>query len=192
MHSTSYYMQIMNGSVEPSASKGSFSAEAGGLNYIFEGKKSALKKSPDEKASTIGIYDPQTEQWTLQPTTGPPPSGVYGGKCVSLKKHLYCFGGSDRKGLFFHSDLRKLSLDTYHWSENLHSSQSEWPICKVGFGLVVVDDETLCCFGGFGFSVAQQSSTFIKDAFDSGQGWTNELHFFDIHEGNSYYCMHMA
>ena len=47
---------------------------------------------------------------------------------------LYKFQDSSQvSDYILHNDLCKLLLDTYHWSEGLHSSQSEWPICKVGF-----------------------------------------------------------
>ena len=73
---------------EIAACAGPFSAEAGGLHYLWRGR------GPAEKTTTVGVYDLETKKWTLQPTTGPTPNGLYSGGCAALGNHLYCFGGS--------------------------------------------------------------------------------------------------
>ena len=75
--------------MEPTACDNSFTTAAGGLHYLLKGR--GRKK---QEVTTIGIYDPLTEQWTLQPTTGPPPPWAHRQGCVSLGNHLYCFGGN--------------------------------------------------------------------------------------------------
>ena len=166
----------MDAPVEPPACVGAFSSEAGGLHYSCAG----------EETTTIGVYDVQTEQWTLNPTTGPPPPGLRGG-CAIVTNELYCFGGynSNRSSLI--NDLHKLNLRTYQWSKVQRNGSSEQPICKTGCGLVAVNERTLACFGGYGSEPAhvQPGSTFTTDIDSSGQ--TNEFHLFNIQEGISLY-----
>ena len=165
----------MDAPVEPPACCGAFSAEAGGLHYSWRGRGS-------EKTTSIAVYDVQTEQWTLTPTTGPPPPGLRSGGCAVMMKHLYCFGGYD--GYFRFNDLHKLNLETFQWSK-VHTTKnlSEQPICKVGCGLIAVNERTLVCCGGYGSEPThvQPGSTFTRDSRSGGR--TNEFHLFDTQEG---------
>ena len=168
-------LQTMDALVEPPACVNAFSAEAGGLHYSWRGRGR-------EKTTSIGVYDIQTEQWTLAPTTGPPPPGLWVGGCAVMMKHLYCFGGTNGSSLF--NDLHKLNLETFQWSKvHPQNSLSEQPICKAGCGLVAVNERTLVCFCGWGSEPThvQPGSTFTK-----GYGIvvrTNEFHLFDTQEG---------
>ena len=159
--------------MEPPATVCSFSTSSSDRHYSWRGS------GPGEKASSIGIFDPQSEQWTLQPTTGPPPSGYCDGRCTVIGSHLFCFSGTSQI-----NDLHKLDLETFEWSE-VHPSNdpSEWPMGKQGYGMVVVDEKTLCCFGGYakGVGPTQLGSTFT--IHKSEEGWTNEFHLFNIEEG---------
>ena len=161
--------------MEPPGCVNAFSAEAGGLHYSWRGKGS-------EKTISIGVYDVQTEQWTLTPTTGPPPPGLWVGGCAVMMKHLYCFGGFDGSSRF--NDIHKLNLETFQWSK-VHTTKnlSGLPICKVGCGLVAVNERTLACFGGYGSEPThvQPGSTFTR--VSRREGLTNEFHLFDTQEG---------
>ena len=164
----------MDAPVEPPACVWAFSAEAGGLHYSWGGEGR-------EKTTSIGVYDVQTEQWTLTPTTRPPPPGLQAGGCAIIKKNLYCFGGYD--GSFWVNDLHKLNLETFQWSEvHPESNSSEQPICKYGCGLIAVSERTLC-FGGYGSrpTHVQPGSSFTRGY--GSKGWTNESHLFDTQEG---------
>ena len=171
---------------EIAACAGPFSAETGGLHYSWRGR------GPAEKTATVGVYDPKTEQWTLQPTTGPitAPSGLYSGGCVALDNHLYCFGGESSESSSgshqMHNDLHRLNLTTFQWSNvHLGSAQrvSSLPMQKAICGFVVVNERTLGCFGGWGPGIApfQPGSRFLKD--EGVYGWTNEFHLFDVQTG---------
>ena len=159
--------------VEPPACERAFSAEADGLHYSWGG----------QKTTTTGVYDVQTEQWTLTPTTGSfPPPGLKGGRCAIVVNHLYCFGGYD--GESFINDLYKLNLKTYQWSKvHPKNDSSEQPIGKKDCGLIAVNERFLVCFGGWGSEPThvQPGSTFTPYIEYSGQ--TNEFHLFDIQEG---------
>ena len=164
----------MDASVEPPACMEAFSAETGGLHFLWGGQR--------EKTTSIGVYDVQTEQWTLTPTTGPPPPGLCNGGCAVLMNHLYCFGGYDGSSRF--NDLHKLNLETFQWSE-AHTTKnlSELPICKSGCGLVAVNERTLACFGGYGREPTHVPPGSIFTRHRGSRGRTNEFHLFDIQEG---------
>ena len=164
----------MDAPVEPPACVRAFSAEAGGLHYSWGGWVR-------DKTTSIGVYDVQTEQWTLTPTTGPPPPGLWVGGC-GVMNHLYCFGGYDGSSRF--NDLHKLNLETFQWSKAYTTENLlELPICKYGCGLVAVNERTLVCFGGLGSEPThvQPGSTFTRDY--GSEGRTNEFHLFDTQEG---------
>ena len=165
----------MDAPVEPNACYNSFSAVAGGLHYFLGGR------SQKRKVTTTGIYDPLTEQWALQPTTGPPPPRAHRQGCVFLGNHLYCLGVDKHPYL---NHLHKLNLETFHWSEvHPRNDPSEWPTQKTGCGVVVVDEKTLGCFGGYGNPPTKESSFIKKRKSAHGHGWTNELHLFDVQQG---------
>ena len=166
----------MDAPVEPPACTLAFSAEAGGLHYSWRGT------GPVETATTLGVYNVQTEQWTLIPTTGPPPPRLRSGGCSIVVKHLYSFGGYDGSSPF--NDLHKLNLETLQWSKvHPKNNVSEQPICKVGCGLIAVNERTLVCFGGWGIEPThvQPGSSFTRGY--GSVGWTNEFHLFDTQEG---------
>ena len=149
--------------MEPPACRGAFTTAAKGLHYVWRGW------GPAKEATTIRIFNPTNEEWTLQPTTGTPPTGLGYGGCASIGNDLYCFGGSNGSSHF--NDLHKLNLETFQWSEvHPRNDLTNWPMPKMGCGFVAIDERTLCCFGGFN-----------KDS-----GWTNEFHLYDVQEGTSY------
>ena len=148
--------------MEPPACRDAFTTAANGLHYVWRGM------GPAKEATTIGIFNPTNEEWTLQPTTGTPPPGVEDGGCASIGNDLYCFGGS--KGLYSFNDLRKLNLETFQWSKvHPRNDQTNWPMPKIDCGFATISNRTLCCFGGTTYS-----------------GRTNEFHLYDVQKGTSY------
>ena len=148
--------------MEPPACGGAFTTTAKGLHYVWRGA------GPAEEATTIGIFNPTNEEWTLQPTTGTLPPGLAYGGCASIGNDLYCFGGSDGSSYF--NDLHKLNLETFQWSKvHPRNDQTNWPMPKTVCGFVTINQRTLCCFGG-----------------DTDSRWTNEFHLYDVQEGTSY------
>ena len=146
--------------MEPPPCYRPFTTEANGLHYVWRGY------GPGKDATTIRIYNVQSEQWMVQPTTGPPPPGQDGGGCTAVMNHLYCFGGC-LGGLSYCSDLHKLNCQSFEWSK-IHptNERSLWPSKKGYCGLVAVDETTLACFRGWRES-----------------GYTNEFHLFDTKQG---------
>ena len=154
--------------MEPPACESAFTTTASGLHYIYGGGDSA------EVATTIKIFNPTNEEWTLQPTNGTLPPGQYDGGCDSIGNDMYIFGSYSGSSLFADSrfnDLYKLNLETYQWSKvQPRNDQTNWPRPKYGCGFAAVDERTLCCFGGY-----------IGDGKR-----TNEFHLYDVQEGTNY------
>ena len=171
-------MQVMDAPIEPSPRWGQCSAVADGHHYVWRGI------GPGLGSNIIAVCDPSTELWSLLATTGPLPYGEYGGRSVCVGRCLYTFGGHDGSS-FFYNDMGKLDLDTLQWTE-FQSSGSQ-PMKKICCGLVRVNEKTLCCFGGYCIEgPTQPGATFTRNTrFTDGRGWTNEIQFFNIENGNA-------
>ena len=164
----------MDAPIEPLPRSSTFSTAADGRHYYWRGL------GPTRGSNIIAVYDPSTELWSLLPTTGPLPPGEAGGCSVCVGRCLYTFGGWD--GSSYVNDMSKLDLDTLQWTK-IKTSGSQ-PMKKAGCGLVRVNERTLCCIGGCGIEgPTQPGSTFTRHT--GGCGWTNELHFFDVENGNA-------
>ena len=158
--------------VEPPPCWWHSSAVADGRHYVWRGA------GPEQGSNIIAVCDSSTEQWSFFPTTGPLPPGEWGGRSVCVGRCLYTFGGQYRSSYF--NDMSKLDLDTFQWTKIQYFGSQ--PMKKVGCGLVRVNENTLCCFGGEGIKgPTQPRSTFTS-------GWTNEFHFFDTQNGNFSIC----
>ena len=99
---------------------------------------------------------------------------------------LYIYGGSD--GLRSHNSLHQ--LDTMSWTWKYLPCDAT-PMPKTGCRMVVHDNK-LVLFGGHGFPSGsiQQGSKFTRDKrFRDGAGWTNELHTFDLRQGEISYLL---
>ena len=146
--------------VELPACVGAFATTANERHFLWRGN------DPGEEAPTIRIFHPTNEEWTLQPTTGTPPPGLYDGGCTSIGEDLYCFGGGN--GYSHFNDLYKLNLQNFQWSRvHPRNDQTYWPMPKINCGFVAIDERTLCCYGGYNHNTKQ----------------TNEFHLFYVKEG---------
>ncbi len=167
----------MDASIEPLPRSNTFSTAADGRHYYWRGV------GPTRGSNIIAVYDPSTELWSLLPTTGPLPPGKRGGCCVCVGRCLYTFGGKDVSS--YYNDTSKLDLDTLQWTKDQTSGSQ--PIKKAYCGLVRVNERTLCCIGGYGIAgTTQPGSKFTRNTgFTDGRGWTNEIQFFNVENGNA-------
>ena len=151
--------------LEPPVCWAPFSTAVGGRHYIWRGA------GPGVGETSISVYDPHTELWTMRPTTGPTPPGLCLGECTAVGDKLFTFGGQG-KAQSSSNDLHKLDLgcEPFKWTKVAPTNHpSEWPFRKEGCGLVSVDEGSLLgCFGGYGIGVACA---------------TNEFHLFDLQKG---------
>ena len=109
--------------------------------------------------------------------------GLREGACASSPHsphHIYLYGGYC-EGIH-QGSLYRLSLQDLQWTE-LSSKGDRSPMPKYGCGMVQYDG-SLCVFGGYGrppLGPTQPGAEFVKGK--DGAGWTNELHVFDLSEG---------
>ena len=111
--------------------------------------------------SIVHHYDPDGETWNTNTCEGPHPPGIRDGTCASAGHHLYTYGGWDEGGKY-QGTLHLLDTRSRRWK--LISSEGG-PKKKAGSRMIVYDSK-IVVFGGH-----------------SNSGRTNELHTFNLKEG---------
>ena len=84
------------------------------------------------------------------------------------------YGGRDGSRVL--NSLHQLDTQSWTWSE----------LTKSGPSGMIAFDRKLLVFGGYGIpsGPTQSVAKFIKNSnFSDGRGWTNEIHLFDLKEG---------
>ena len=167
---------------EPTPRFSHCAAAVGEKCYLWGGYVPDLSESNGKKlASTVEIFDPFLKTWEKHSTIGVPPPALFYGVCTSSLNSLYWFGGWDRESAY--SSIHRLDTTTLEWRRIQPLNPAEGPMRKkFGCGMVSFFQDELAAFGGYGIPTGpiQPGATFIKDPFDSGIGWSNELHIFDI------------
>ena len=162
----------------------------GGRCFLWGGRVPDFSASGRKKlASTVEIFDPYLEVWEQQSTSGVPPPGLYQGTSVLLSDQLYAFGGWD--GASYYNTLHTLDPTSLEWKQLRVLNQADGPMRKRGYGMVPYGQDRLALFGGFGIptSPTQPGATFTKYTSSTvGEGWSNELHSFNIKEGMGVLC----
>ena len=114
---------------------------------------------------------------------GAPSPGIYEGASASSGQCLYIFGGGD--GSAWHNSLHQLdtSSATPNWTQLSTPDSSSGPMKKSGCGMVAYGNRPVL-YGGYDSPCGptQPGAEFVKDAADD-DGWSNELHVFDVMEG---------
>ena len=154
----------------------------GGLSWDFVRHKVSLK----DHTSTVFNFDSYLETWSHLNAGGTPPSGLYGCACASAGHYLYTFGGGDSDNKYTGS-LHQLNTRTSMWTE----LAKDGPM-KKAFSAMVVYNNQLILFGGDGIPSGpiQPGAEFIVDSnYTDGSGWTNEMHSFDLKEGERVECV---
>ena len=133
----------------------------------------------------VEVFNCNLSQWTQRRTTGTLPPPLNGSACVCIGRLVYMFGGWT--GHSFTNSLFVFRVATAHWRELLPVNPKEGPMPKVNCGIINTNDTTICMIGGKGIPTGslQPGSKFVQDKrFKDGQGWSNEIHCFDIPSGN--------
>lgn len=174
---------------EPSPRWGHVSASVEGNICMLGGNTENFAMEKKELSSSINCFNPLSESWTNTEISGLPPSGLYSGACASAGHHLYMYGGTDASGSDSTS-LHQLDLMTRTWNQ----LSSDGPMKKLECGMVAYSNQ-LVLFGGYGVLPSgsiQPGSEFASDGNIDGSGWTNELHTYDLKEGERVWmCMFM-
>ena len=165
---------------EPPPRWGHFSAPIQGHLCVSGGI--TIKGSNKEKGELVHTFNQLSESWSSKQCQGPsPPNELHSGASAYAGHHLYLYGGTD--GSRYQNSLHQLDTRSWTWS---HLS-STGPMRKGGCRMVTYD-ETLLCFGGYGFpfDTTQPGAEFTKDSrYTGGKGWTNEVHAYDLRTGES-------
>ena len=130
--------------------------------------------------SIVHHYDPDSETWNTNTCEGSHPPGISNGACASAGHHLYTYGGWDDGGNE-QGTLHQLDTRSRRWK--LISSEGG-PMKKRGSRMIVYDSK-IVVFGGFGqpSGPIQPGAKFYNDTSRRRSGWTNELHTFNLKEG---------
>ena len=170
---------------EPTPRWRPFWAPVGGQVFLSGGRTRDFHKDKSSLLSTVHILDFYSETWRERTVEGAPPPGIYDGACALSGQCLYCFGGRD--GSYVRGSLHQLdtSSATLKWTQLTTPDSSSGPMKKAGCGMVAYSSY-LVLFGGYGVPCGptQLGAEFVKgDHYASG--WSNELHVFDVTEGES-------
>ena len=169
----------------------SFSLE--GKVYLWGGVTQNLSSGHrDELARrivTIEQFDPYLEVWRQLNTAGTPHPGLQCAACASHGEHVYMYGGVSTKVEGILSCL-KFTVKTPTWSQLWPVEIVGGPMRKISCGMVHFHDDKLAVIGGYGYpnGPIQPGSVFYRDPkATDGIGRTNEIHIFDISQGNYYH-----
>ena len=154
----------------------------GGASGDFLRHEVSLK----DHTSTVFTFDSYLETWNHLNAEGTPPSGLYFCACASAGHYLYTFGGGTNDSKYTGS-LHQLDTRTSMWTE----LAKDGPMKKTSSAMVVYNNQ-LILFAGYGIPSGpiQPGSKFIVDSKDTDRsGWTNEMHSFDLKEGERVKCV---
>ena len=157
--------------------------------FLTGGRTRDFHKDKSSLLSTVHSFDLYSETWRERAVEGAPPRGIYIGACASSGQCLYCFGGFD--GYTRHNSLHQLdtSSATLKWTQltTPNSSSAAGPMKKTGCGMVTYGSCLVLCGGiGFPLGATQPGAEFIRNPVKTdGRGWSNELHVFDVTEGEA-------
>ena len=145
-----------------------------------------------EVACCIEQFDPYLEIWNQLNTAGTPHPGLKYAACASHGEHVYMYGGQGTKYEGVLSCLN-FGVKTPTWLQLCPAETVGGPMRKAWCGMVHFHDDKLAVIGGYGClnGPIQPGSVFIRNSkATSGIGWTNEIHIFDISQGNcvNYRC----
>ena len=166
-------------SVEPSPRWGHFSAAVGDQLYLWGGCTEDFSKEKNVLASALHSFHPVLESWEQCECSGHLPPALFWGACASTRGNLYLYGGTDGSG--YQGCLYQLDIKSRKWQQ----LSSDGPMRKYACGMITYGKK-LVLFGGCGFpsGPTQPGAQFVRDIrCNDGIGWTNELHMFDLEDG---------
>ena len=140
--------------------------------------------------TSLQVYHLSQESWRQLETHGPSPPGLFAGASAHSESYLYVYDGV-KDDLVSHSGcLHRLDTKTSSWTQ-LAAYSANAPMKKVGCGMIMYENSVII-IGGFGVrnGPIQPGSQWKKwrgkdDEEDpSTKGWTNEMHKYDLREGN--------
>ena len=146
--------------------------------------KDFTQKSRQHLSSVVEIFDPYSELWEQRQVAGHAPSpGTHGAASASLHDDLFSFGGDDGSQDF--NTVYRLDTEKLCWGQVSAQNADGAPMPKSACGMIAFGN-SLGVFGGYGVPRGPtELQSFIKNTISTlGRGWTNELHIYNISEGN--------
>ena len=172
---------------EPEPRRRACGTNVGNRFFTYRGRLQSFKLlNTFPRLPHVEIFNTaESAQWTQRTTTGTNPPGLWGIACTAIGHLLYTYGGWTGSG--FSGALNELDASTLNWRELTPLNPSEGPMRKASCGMISINDKTLCIVAGYGIPNAtiQPGSQFVKDSrYTDGRGYTNELHTYNLEEGN--------
>ena len=141
--------------------------------------------------TSLQVYHPCLESWRQLDTHGPPPPGLYLGASAHSENYLYAYGGY--VGSYI-GCLHRLDTKTSSWTQ-LATHSADAPMKKKESGMIIYDNSVIV-IGGAGIrnGPIQPGSEWRKgrdkddDEDPKTTGWTNEMHKYDLREGEGVNC----
>ena len=171
---------------EPDPRYGPCSAVIHGELCVWGGKMVAT--------TSLQVYHPCLESWRQLHTQGPPPPRVYLGASANSENYLYVYGGVKDDNVSYSGCLHRLDTKTSSWTQlSAHSANA--PMKKKGSAMILYENSVIVV-GGFGIrnGPIQPGSEWEKwrdkddDEDPNTKGWTNEMHKYDLREGEGVNC----
>ena len=139
--------------------------------------------------TSLHVYHPYLESWRQLGTQGPPPPGLELSASAHSENYLYIYGGYKRDGLS--GCLHRLDTKTSSWTLLATHSAANAPIKKVGSCMIVYKNSVIIIGGaGIRSGPIQPGSEWENwkdkkddDAVLNAMGMTNEMHKYDLREG---------
>ena len=134
--------------------------------------------------SKINLYNFHDETWSLH-AGGSPPLELHGCASATLSNTCYAYGGIN--GPDYKGSLYQWNSST--WMQ-LKKHHLDGPMKKSYCAMITRNEEEILLFGGFGIPSGpiQGGSSFVVNHRRSNHvGWTNELHSFNLKEGEREY-----
>ena len=161
-------MATHRSSYEPIGRFGHAAVAVGTKVHMWRGMRP--KGNVQEFASTVEVFYLTTELWEQKSIHGIPPPGRSNTASTVVGTSLYSFGGFDGKA--FSNSLYQLDLHTLEWKELVVRNPCSGPQRKRGSRMVSYGDNQLIVFAGKG-----------------DNGFTNEMHIFNIEKGEPELCV---
>ena len=163
-------------SYEPLPRVNHFAALAEERLFVWGGRTEDFRKRKAELESSVEIFNIYLESWDKIVTKESPPPGLYSGSCASSGQYIYTYGGWN--GLARQGTLNCLDTRSYSWKQ-LSPHTNGGPMKKTGCRMVFYQAK-IVLFGGY---VGDSPTGHTQPGATYKDGWTNELHVFDLNEG---------
>ena len=168
---------------EPQGRWGHCSTVIDGKVFMWGGYCGAAG-TPDVLRDVVEIYDPASQTWSQQKTSGPSPPGLIAAACVGISPYMYVFAGQDPDTREECNTIHQLDTRILAWTELKAVNQLEAPMKKSAARMVAYSDSLLVTIGGYGDlpENPQPHSDYVADTGEGreGLGWTNELGVFNL------------